>query len=492
MRWRFAVGVEDVGGEASSKAFSIAEFGAFLRLEWPRGACQLNRYALVAYWERFALILEQPVAMVVDADREEVMRFRITPARQFTRLEIAGADLRARTWGGVLIIPLADLEALEPGDHEVEVEQTFPLRRPEIRRVAIVEQVEQGIAVVWPQGSTAPLRLEAERYALTPGAEIVVGDELAPNHFAYVEGIGQPRRSIATQLVPERLALSATRAQPRDPAAGSRSTMPPLEDNQVALFAQIADDDDVARGVLIDLLADRGEPEAVTFALLHAGKPVPSTKRRTALGPLAHFFEVQFHRGLPAIATVVRHPPNDDQAITAMLGDLRLGLIVELRRANTPMPFYLRVLASPMLLALRRVDAPSHEALQILRERHAGQLTHLARVPLGNQIATAMLADAAFASVTHLELDAPRGNLEQAVATFVAAIPPLPGRHLRVPPQSYGLGLELARLLFGRFGELGLASLEVQGVTLARDGDRIVGPSSPGHIADLARAYVTP
>lgn len=461
MRWTFAVVdyTQRPKGAPIGLPFSIEPFGAFRRLVWPRGAIQLDRGTRVAGWGRFALVGDfAGLWLLIDAERDDVLRFKIEPRYPLHELAVDGDTIAATSYAGVLRLPLTDLERLAPGKHEVFTALEFPQRRPEVRLAATVKS-DKATMIVQPEGIHTDLRLEPEKYHLEPGEPVVVGDELVRGAYGYIEVIGQPRRPIDHKWIADPIKIECKRERRRDPAAGVRDVMAPLAPDQVSLLAQIAAGDDLARGVLIDLLADRGDHAAETFALARAGAHVTNAKQRAALGPLAHFFEVELSGGLPAIATLIRHPPDDAESLAALFGDLRLGLISELRSGNSPPALYHRLLASPALVSLRRVEAPTPEALALLREHHAGKLTHLARVPFANQLAIAMLADKAFASVTHVELQSLRRN--HAPMAFVAALPALPGKHVRFVRHAQASDAELARLLRERLPELGFASLEV-------------------------------
>jgi hypothetical protein len=127
-------------------------------------------------------------------------------------------------------------------------------------------------------------------------------------------------------------------------------------------------EDDQNRGVLIDLLADLGEPCAALFAQARAGRPIAKAKRATAFGPLAACFQaIELVGGLPETAVLARGASPDQ--LRAVLSDARIGLVRRLRLRNGSRAKYKQLLASRALVGLRAIDAPEPEAYQRFPEQ---------------------------------------------------------------------------------------------------------------------------
>ena len=490
MKWTFAAGVSAPPRPQPATPFVLGRFGPRNRLAWDGEACEVRRDARLVGWADCALVIDPTGWLLID--RRVAGAKRIEGLAALAVVGVADGVLCATTGHGRVEIPLADLEALVPGKHEVELVATYPLRDPSVRVAAkvLVADSTRALVPVRTTRGTYEVMLDSKALGLASGTELVLGDELWPGEFAYAEVAGQPRRPASQASIPRSFSITCSPvARSADPALGITATVAPIAADHAPLLAEItADpDDDIARAILIDLLADRGEPAAATFALLRAGKKVGAGKRKAALGPLAHYFEIEFHRGLPWAATLVRTPPDDAPSLAALLGDLRLGLLARVRCHNGPLALYRHLLASRALGGLRHVEAPGHEELAILSDTLPGQLVELTGVRLANGLALAMLGDTAFSAVRHIELVAPRALTAAQAVGYAAALPALPLRRLSVVPQGPTFPLVLARRLIPRMRELELASLELAGVTLSRAGARIdvVGE---GPVADLARA----
>ncbi|MEO8552378.1 MAG: hypothetical protein ABI678_20515, partial [Kofleriaceae bacterium] len=355
MRWTFAAGVSAPQRPQPATPFVLGRFGPRNRLAWDGEACEVRRDARLVSWDHCALVIDPTGWLLIDRRRAGARRIAGLAALSVTG--VGDGVLWAGLGAGHVEIPLVDLEALAPGQHEVEIVTTYPLRDPSVRVTAkvLVADSSRALVPVRTTRGTYELVLDRKELVLASGTELVLGDELWPGEFAYVEVTGQPRRPASQATVPQRFAITCSDvARAPDPALGIGATVAPVVADHAPLVAQItADpDDDVARGILIDLLADRGEPAAATFALLRAGKKVSTPKRKAALGPLAHFFEIEFHRGLPWEATLVRTPPDDAPSVAALVGDLRLGLLATLRCRNGPQALYRRLLASRAFVGL--------------------------------------------------------------------------------------------------------------------------------------------
>ncbi|HET9988327.1 MAG TPA: hypothetical protein VFQ65_07400, partial [Kofleriaceae bacterium] len=359
--------------------------------------------------------------------------------------------------------------------------------------------------VVWVTGDEAlvniqeprvrQIRIDANAFGLEKGMQIAFVDELWPGTFSSLDVPGRARQTVQAPQALRIASARSVRRMPRDPAAGAWESIARTGPS-IALLEQLASspDDELAREVLLDALGDAGEPCAATFALIRAGKRVSAEEREAALGPLVHFLTgIKFHAGLPVSGTLVTHPPDDARATAAFLGDLRLAMMETVRIGKGPERLYRDLIGSPSLVGLRRADGSSHWLLQELRDRRAGQLTHLYGVPYTNKLAVAFLPAPAFASVRHIELVVRGSNVAKRVRDLLDELGELAAheRHIVFVSPRQNDARIVAQIVIPAFAELGLASFTIGGVTLARTdmGTRVqTEDHAVQPIVDLARA----
>lgn len=286
-------------------------------------------------------------------------------------------------WIGQFKLPTRELERvheLAPAELEISVQTVFPVRIPTARVVGRVIGSDASTSTV--QTPRAVVKI----YAVLPlGTELALVDEYMPGWFAAYDIAGLPRQRLPMPE-PFRLEATCTVGKVRAPEAAI-----PRDSQLVALLGE-AD-----RGVLIDLLADRGHPCAQVFAELRAGERLTPAKKRAALGALAPVFdEVTFEHGLPHAAKLSRD--------AKLVDDVRLGLLHELRIGRASIETYVAFIRSRALASLRACDAPTFEVLRALYDAGHRDLEQLYDVRFVEPAAIALLADPAFASVRHLEL----------------------------------------------------------------------------------------
>ncbi len=289
----------------------------------------------------------------------------------------------AALWIGQFKIATRELERvfeLAPEELEIVVDTVFPVRIPTARVVGRVTASDETTSKV------ATARAQVTIYArLGVGTEIALVDEYMPGWFAAYDVAGKPRQSLPMPS-PFRLEAKVTVGKVAAPEA------PIARDPQLVALLGEAD-----RDVLIDLLADRGHACANVLAELRAGERVTPAKRRAALGALNPVFDdVVFREGMPHAATLSRD--------AKFVDDVRLGLLHELRIGRAPTATYVAFIRSRALTSLRGCDAPTFDVLRALYDAGHRELTQLYDVRFVEPAAIAMLADAAFASVRHLEI----------------------------------------------------------------------------------------
>jgi len=495
VQWKLAAHGSAPENTGAPDRFAVKRFGSKSRLVWPNGACGVT--GLVASWGRFAAIIEQDAIVVIDGDRKDVARvelpgFPIVPDGART----ANGTLWLTSARGALAIPLADLEELaEPRTAEITIATWHPHRNAFARVPAKVVWVVGDECLINLQGPpVVQVRLDHAKFGLEKGMEIAFVDELWPGRFAYLDVPGRPRQTLSAPAPLVKLVATSARVEPIDPAEGATAIIA-RRGEYVPLIAELAanPDDELARGVLLDALADAGEPCAATFALLRADKKVSAHHRRAALGPLAHFLHlVKFQRGLPWSGTLIEDPPLDADAVAAFLGDLRVAMLETIRIGKGPETLYRELVASRELVCLRRVDAVDHLVLGDLRDAHAGRLRQLFGVPWTNGLAMSLLVDPAFDSVGEVELVAeathPRGRLSNLV-DGLGALSHVP-RRVTFATRTINEARPIAQIVFPVFLDLGLEALVFPEVTIERvDGRAVVHDTAgPNGIADLARA----
>lgn len=233
-------------------------------------------------------------------------------------------------------------------------------------------------------------------------------------------------------------------------------------------------EDDQNRGVLIDLLEDLGEPCAALFAQARAEHSVTVRQREIAFGPLVHYFtSVEMVRGLPHTATLARTAPED---LTALLGDVRLGLLQRVRLGPGSIAIYKQLLAARELVGVRRIDAPN---AAVLTAALAGghRLTHLDELDLSDPLLATILVRRELDGVSHLALRTERRAVEVLMRRFLhdyEGILLRAPRHLTfVEPQQFSIAL--AHSVIAAFPSLAPRTIvTIGGITLRRAGDTIV------------------
>ncbi|MEO6774912.1 MAG: hypothetical protein ABI467_18230 [Kofleriaceae bacterium] len=497
MEWKLAAHGSAPANEGRPDGFEEQTFGQAKRLVWARGASAI--VGPIAYWKRFAVMAANHTLTVVDADRPDAVAITVDHVVDVRAIGSHAGALWLELAAGILAVPLADLERLAreaPAETSITVATWHPHRNAFARVPAKVVWVSGHDALVNIQEPRVrQIHLDASVFGLDKGMHLAFVDQLWPGAYTAVDVPGQPRRTVQAPAPLRTATASAVRIVPRDPAAGAWDSIA-RTGPVLALVEQIAaaPDDAVARAVLLDALGDAGEPCAATFALLGAGKRVSAQDRAAALGPLVHFLaDLKLHGGLPASGTLVAEPPADPAATAAFLGDVRLAMLHTVRIGKGPEPLYRALVGSPGLVGLRRADGSTHALLQELRDRRAGQLTHLFGVPYTNKLALSYLSAPAFASVRHLELVVRGRNVARRARDVVDELATFAGpeRHVAFVTPRTGDAELLARRVIPSFRALGLASVAIGGVTLARTPDGIavrVEPDAEPVIAELARA----
>jgi hypothetical protein len=457
------------------RAFSSEPFGGKPRLEWPKGAMTVPHSARRAYWDDvWAAVIEPRSLTIVHSDGEYTVRLELAELAIMGTVEVADHLLWIENDHGTTSIPLAELEAVyehPPSEVEIHVATTYPLRDPNARVVGRVAWLLADDALV--NIERAQIRLDHRQYGLEKGMEVAFVDALGPGRFAALDVPGRPRQVLVEPLAPYTVTAKVVRGRPRDPAAGSTIAVKPIarRDEVTRLLLEIAEhpEQDHDREVLIDLLADLGEPCAAVFAQLRAGEALTPAKRRIALGPLVHFFKpVEFAHGLPRTATLVKQTPDE---LDVLLSDVRLGMLEAVRLGKGSIATYTQIVGSRTLISLRRADAPSLAVLRALKAGGHTRLTHLYDVRFSDPAAVAILADPAFASVHDFEL---RIEHRFAASLVQRLVDDDHGVFARAPRHLTFVNAHLASSVFGSYKQLTNATVTVAGVTVARVGGTLV------------------
>jgi len=288
--------------------FEEKTFGKVGRLVWFHGACAIA--GPIAYWKRSAVMVTGGALTVVEADRADVAVITVEHVAGARSIGTHANELWIELAEGILAIPLGDVEKLArdaPAETSITVSTWHPHRNAFARVPAKVAWVMGNEALVNIHETRGrQIRLDAGKFGLVKGMEIAFVDQLWPGAYTSIDVPGKPRQTVQP-VQPLRVASARTeRMTPRDPAAGAWDSIP-RTGASIALVEQLAANpgDDHAREVLLDVLADAGEPCAATFALLRAGKHVAAADRDAALGPLIHFLtNIKFREGLPASGSV--------------------------------------------------------------------------------------------------------------------------------------------------------------------------------------------
>ena len=375
---------------------------------------------------------------------------------------------------GAMIIPLAELESVylkhtvgvsPPASVEIHVTTSYPLREPNARVVGKVAWLLADDALV--NVGRTQLRLDHRQYGLEKGMEVAFVDQLAPGTWAALDVPGRPRQILIEMLAPYTVTAKVVKKKLREVVAPAE--MVARSDEITRLLREISEhDSDHDRAVLIDLLADRGEPCAEVFAQLSAGETLTHAKRRVALGPLNAFLKpVDFAHGLPHAAVLRKDA--DRTELASLLEDARLGMLETFRLGNGGVELYVKIIAKGELISLRQADAPSFTVLRALKEAGHTRLTHLYDVRFSEPVAVAMLADPAFASVRDLELRIEQRFADQLLRRLIdddhgvfARAP----RHLTFI-ERHKYTIALSQIVFVRFPYLTNATVTIGGVTVA-------------------------
>jgi len=495
MEWKLAAHGTTPVNDGYPNGFEEKVFGKAGRLVWDHGASAI--VGPIAYWKHYAVMVAGGALTVMEAVRPDVVEITVEHVAGARSIGTRASELWLELADGILTIPLADLEKLAreaPAETPITVATWHPHRNAFARVPAKVVWVTGNVALVNIQDPRPrQLRLDAERYGLKKGMDVAFVDQLWPGAYGSIDVPGKPRQTVQPPQ-PLRVANARTvRVTPRDPAAGAWDSIP-RTGASIALVEQLAASptDEHAREVLLDALADAGEPCAATFALLRGRKHVSAEDRAAALGPLVHFLtNIKFRDGLPASGTLIHQPPEDPGARAAFLADLRLAMLDTVRIGKGPESFYRQTVAAPNLVGLRQADGTTHQVLKDLRDHRAGQLTHLFNVPYTNKLAMSLVATPAFASLHFLELVCRGNNVARRVDDLLDELAGLSAKNLHIAFDAYPRDAQIiANVAIPAFLQLGLAGLAISGVTLERTDKNVdvrIADSAALAIANLAR-----
>lgn len=419
-----------------------------------------------AVWGTYWVEVEAQ-ALTIGHEHGDPVRLELDDLALVGAVDARDGSLWIASSHGAMIIPLAELEAVyarPPTSVEVHVTTTYPLRQPNERVAGRVAWLLAEDALV--NVGRTQLRLDHRQYGLENGMEVAFVDALAPGKWAALDVPGRARQVLIEPLAPYTVTAKVVRRKLRVPMTDRGPVA--RSDELTRLVREIAEhDSDHDRAVLIDLLADRGEPCAAVFAQLRAGEPLTPAKRRIALGPLGAFLKpVEFLHGLPRSA-VLRRDADRDQ-LAALFADARLGLLETFRLGKGGVELYTQIIAKGELVSLRQADAPSFTVLRALKDAGHTQLTHLYDMRFSEPIAVALLGEPAFASVRELELRIEHRFAEQLMRRLIAddhGVLARAPRHLTfVERNKYPIAL--SAIVFARFPQLTNASVTIGGVTV--------------------------
>jgi len=466
--------------------FTLTTFGAKRRLAWPGGACAVRSHVRVASWDaRYAALVDGSTITVIDARAGRQARLELRgelPWGGGTGLLVHDGMLAIQGGVQVVLVGLATLADVVAGTERevvVDIRTVYPLRRPDAAVDAKVAWVLTEADAVVNVG-TRQLRMHGE-LGLEHKMSLVLRDELWPGTFATVDVPGRPPHTLRVPDPPRTITARLVRGRAHDPAETGATLAPTtrLPELERLLAALARDpDDDATRGVLVDLLQELGEAYGAWVARERAGGVGPSrAHRRDALGPLAHFLEaVAYRGGLPWSAALARRPPEEAALVEAAAGDLRLGMLSELRLAKGPPAIYRKLVGSPRAIGLRHVDAPDRETLAALVAAGRDQLTSLHDVRFSKPAAVALLADPTFDRVVELETFVQAAHLDGLLARIAAdahgVFARAPRRLVLRARSSFEYALLAPALR--RFRDLPLVALRVGAVSVRRDGDTLI------------------
>lgn len=473
MNWRFLshAWLAEAPSGRGSKAFDVAG----RELVWARGTYPLKSPHL-ACWDRHAVVIEPRTLVVISAARDTPIRLELDELVLVPRRVTATqGTLHIASTFGTMEIQLEDLEQLTAGVTEITIETLYPQRDAGARVPGLVTALTGEVALV--NVRRTQLQLDARHYGLERGMEVALVDELWPGGFAAIDVPNQPRQVVIEPLGPYTITatITASTAEPRLAITALRPLARRGELDQLIREIAARPEDDQNRDVLIDLLADLGEPCAALFAQARAGNSITVRKRGIAFGPLVHYFKpIELLRGLPHTATLSRSAPDDELA--ALLGDVRLGLIYRLRLGKGSLAIYKTLLAAKELVGLRRIDAP-HASVVTAALQGGHRLTHLDELDLSDPLMANVLVQRELDSVRHFELHTDRRDVAVLMRRFIHdydGILERAPRHLTfVEPQQFSISL--AHSVIGTFPLLApLTTVTIGGITLRRVGGTIV------------------
>ncbi len=452
---------------ASHAAFTVTG----RQLTWRRGSYALKT-PHIAFWDARAVAVEARALVVFETERATPTRLELAELVFVPqRTAIVERMLHVTSAFGTMRVPLDDLEQLVDGELEISIETVYPRRNPSARVQGTVAAISGDHALV--NVGRSQLQLDYRQYGLERGMEVALVDELWPGGFVAIDVPNRPRQIVIEPLLPytvtAKVSAGKAEALPSTPLA----RRPDLDDLIREINAH--PDDDQNRAVLIDLLADLGEPCAAQFAQARAGRPIAKAKRAAAFGPLAACFQsIELVGGLPETATLARGA--SAAQLRAVLEDARIGLVRRLRLSNGSRETYKQLLASRALVGLRAIDAPDAAVLTAaIAGGHA--LTHLYEVGFHDRFVGAVLSQHDFDSVR--ALDIPVGYtwaaelMTRIIADSDRIFARVP-RHLAFrEPQA--LSLVLGRSVFGAFPSFAPHTIvSVHGVTLRRADNHIL------------------
>jgi len=465
----------DSSGDGAIGPFTLREFGSTQRLAWSGGGgCSVKARSRVVFWgERWAGIVDTHSITVIDGVANKQARVELPIYAPWSGCVVDAG----RLWVGgeqcVRVLELGELQAVLATSERtlpIELRTVYPLRRVD----AAVEA-----RVAWMFGDddalvnigTQQVRMHG-RFGFEKGMTIVLRDEWYANKFALADVPGRPSVRLLEDDVIGRTIVGVVRGKSRDPAASGAaitSTDPRLEQ----LLAEVArdPDNDANRLVLVDLLQELGASFGTWVAEGGA-----RTKRKEALGPLAHFLDdVEYRGGLPWSAALVRRPPIDAELVDRAAHDLRLGMLSTLRIGKGPRAVYVRFVGSPRAIGLRRVDVNDREIAAALVEAGRTQLTHLHDVRFTKPALIKLLADATFDRVVEIETIVQGQHLAGLLARLEADEH---GVFARVPRtlvlrERFGHDSLLLGPALARFPALPIRELRVGGISVRREDDRI-------------------
>jgi hypothetical protein len=454
----------------------------------------------MAVWGSYWVEVEAR-ALTIGRDTGDKVRLDFEDLALAGVVDVREGSLWITNQHGAMIVPLAELESaylrhtvgVTAASEEIHVTTTYPLREPNERVAGKVAWLLAEDALV--NVGRTQLRLDHRHYGLEKGMEVAFVDALAPGKWSALDVPGRPRQMLIEPLAPYTVTAKVVRRKTREVVVASAVAR---SDEITRLLREIAEhDSDPDRAVLIDLLADRGEPCAAVFAQLRAGEALTPAKRRVALGPLNAFMKpVEFAHGLPHAAVLRKDADRDELA--ALLADARLGMLETFRLGNGGVELYAQIIAKGELISLRQADAPSFTVLRALKEAGHTQLTHLYDVRFSEPAAVAMLADRAFASVHDLELRIEQRFADQLMRRLIAdehGVFTRAPRHLTFV-ERHKYSIALSQIVFTRFTHLTNASVTIGGVTVANvDGKptaTIAADAMPGVVNALRETLGLP